>query len=254
MKKIFYDLETTGTDPRRHSIHQLSASIEIDGQVKEVLDLRIRPHEKSEIVPEALAASGVTLEQLQAHPLSYAEAFKLLEKTLARYVDAYDKTDKFHLVGFNNLGFDDNFLIKFFKVNGSSYFFSWFWSDRQDVQALASVYLQERRRFMPSFKLSRVAKELGIEVDDSRLHEAGYDVVLTRSIYRVVTGLDAEPNEEKYFYWCDSLTGVPFKSIVYQEGADQGMQIKYKDFRGLLAQQNRGDGDDLIIDPVNGIF
>ena len=45
---------------------------------------------------------------------------------------------------------------------------------------------------MPSFKQQRVAKELGVQVDDSRLHDALYDVNLTREIYRIVTGLEME--------------------------------------------------------------
>ena len=45
---------------------------------------------------------------------------------------------------------------------------------------------------MPSFKQHRVARELGIEVDEDRLHDASYNVELTRGIYRIVTGLDIE--------------------------------------------------------------
>jgi hypothetical protein len=45
---------------------------------------------------------------------------------------------------------------------------------------------------MPSFKLSIVAKELGLLIDEDRIHEAGYDVHLTREVYRIVTGLQIE--------------------------------------------------------------
>jgi len=57
---------------------------------------------------------------------------------------------------------------------------------------LASQYLIPRRAKMESFKLKRVALELGLEVDESRLHDAHYDIALTRSIYRIVTGLEYE--------------------------------------------------------------
>jgi DNA polymerase-3 subunit epsilon len=43
---------------------------------------------------------------------------------------------------------------------------------------------------MPSFKLSRVAKTLGIEVDEDRLHDADYDVYLTREIYKTVSRIE----------------------------------------------------------------
>ena len=57
---------------------------------------------------------------------------------------------------------------------------------------LASQYLLKRRASMPSFKLKRVAKELGIVVEEESLHDAYYDVKLTRQIYRIVTGLQVE--------------------------------------------------------------
>ena len=61
-----------------------------------------------------------------------------------------------------------------------------------DVRVLAGQYLQERRSSMPSFKLPRVAIEVGIEVDENKLHDAEYDIYLTREIYRIVTGLEVE--------------------------------------------------------------
>ena len=51
---------------------------------------------------------------------------------------------------------------------------------------------------MPSFKLKRVAKELGILVEEEKLHDAVYNVYLTREIYRIVTGLELEPNDELF--------------------------------------------------------
>lgn len=38
-----------------------------------------------------------------------------------------------------------------------------------------------------NFKLATVSKALGIEVDDSKLHDAEYDILLTRQIYNLVT-------------------------------------------------------------------
>lgn len=37
MKLLFFDLETTGTNPGKHGIHQISGQIVIDGIVKESL-------------------------------------------------------------------------------------------------------------------------------------------------------------------------------------------------------------------------
>jgi DNA polymerase-3 subunit epsilon len=40
---------------------------------------------------------------------------------------------------------------------------------------------------MENFKLSTVAKELVIITDETKLHDALYDIKLTRAIYTIVT-------------------------------------------------------------------
>src|SRR5690606_11562747 len=106
---------------------------------------------------------------------------------LGRYVDKFRKQDKLHLVGYNNRGFDDPFLRAWFVQNGDNYFGSWFWSDSIDVLVLASEYLRASRHTMENFKLMTVAKELGIEFDESKLHDALYDVKITRALYNRVS-------------------------------------------------------------------
>jgi len=117
---------------------------------------------------------------------------KVFTSILGKHISKFDKTDKAHLVGYNNNSFDDVFLGKWFEQNADDFMMSWFFSDSLDVMTLASQYLLDRRSAMPSFKLKRVAQELGIEVDPLELHNAKYDVELTRKIYRVVTGLEIE--------------------------------------------------------------
>jgi DNA polymerase-3 subunit epsilon len=51
---------------------------------------------------------------------------------------------------------------------------------------MASVFLKDRRKLMPNFKLSTVAKELGMEVKDESLHDAVYDIELTEKIYNLI--------------------------------------------------------------------
>ena len=54
MKLFFYDLETTGTNPGRNGIHQISGQIVIDGEVKEEFDFHVAPNPKAVIEKEAL--------------------------------------------------------------------------------------------------------------------------------------------------------------------------------------------------------
>lgn len=185
MKILFFDLETTGVLVNKHGIHQLSGEIVVDGEAKESFDLHVQPNPKAEITPEALDVAGVTKEQIMAYPpmeVVYGQFITLLGK----YVDKYNKTDKFFLAGYNNASFDNQFLRAWFLQNGDKYFGSWFWSNSIDVMVLATPYLAAKRAQMENFKQSTVATALGIQVDETKLHDALYDIQLCRSIYDIV--------------------------------------------------------------------
>lgn len=68
MKLLFFDLETTGTNPGRNGIHQISGQVVIDGIVKESFDFHVQPNPKAAIEDEALAVAGVTREQIAKYP------------------------------------------------------------------------------------------------------------------------------------------------------------------------------------------
>ena len=189
--KIFYDTETTGVNYKKHSMHQLAGLVEVDDEIVESFNFKMRPHPKAEITPEALRICGVTEEELQAYPPA-AVAHRDFKTLLARYVDKYNKASKAYLVGFNNRFFDDQVLRKHFELQEDAFFNAWFWGDTLDALVLASEYLIDRRTSMSSFKLHRVAITLGLEVDKSKTHDAFYDVNLTRQIYRIVTGREIE--------------------------------------------------------------
>ena len=72
--------------------------------------------------------------------------------------------------------------------NGDKYFGSWFWSNPIDVMVLATPFLVDQRNQMPNFKQGTVAKTLGIQVDDNKLHDAMYDIEICKSIYDKVCG------------------------------------------------------------------
>lgn len=191
MIKVFYDVETTGINWKKHSIIQLSGFIERDGIVVDMFDYVVRPHPKAKIEPEALKVNGKTEEEILCYP-PMDLVLRKFKKLLGKYINKYDKKDKAWLIGFNNRAFDDYFLRMFFELCGDTFIGSWFWVDTIDALCLASQHLMNRRSEMPSFKLKRVAMELGIVVDKERLHDSLYDVELTREIYRIVTGLEIE--------------------------------------------------------------
>jgi DNA polymerase-3 subunit epsilon len=182
MKQLFFDLETTGVDYIKNGIHQISGMIVIDDEIKEDFNFKVQPHKGDIVSNEALAVAGVTLEAIRQYPPVmevYAEFISLLQK----YVDKYDKQDKFFLCGYNNASFDTPFLRQWFEKCGDKYFGSWFWSHSIDVIVLAGERLKKERHLMPNFQLRTVAARCGIEVDETKLHDAMYDVSLTKLIY-----------------------------------------------------------------------
>ena len=185
MKLVFFDLETTGTNPGKNGIHQISGLIEIDGVEKERFDFKVQPNPNAVIEEEALKVAGVTREQVLAYPPMNG-VYKTFVDMLSKYVDKFNKKDKFFLVGYNNAAFDNQFLRGFFLQNNDKYFGSWFWSNSIDVMVLASNKLANKRHDMENFKLSTVAKFIGIDVQDDKLHDAMYDIDLTKSIYDIV--------------------------------------------------------------------
>lgn len=185
MKLFYYDLETTGVKSWKNGIHQISGCIEIDGKVEEYFDFKVQPHPLCTIEDDALAVANVTREQVMAYP-PMNEVFVQLITLLHKYVDRFNKKDKFFLVGYNNRHFDDNFFRAFFEQNKDQYFGSWFWADSHDVMVLASYYLRKERTKLLDFKLMTVAKHLGIKVDETKLHDATYDIDLTRQIYHII--------------------------------------------------------------------
>jgi DNA polymerase-3 subunit epsilon len=184
-KILFFDVETTGLDSKIHGIHQLSGLIEIDGEVKETFDFNINPAPHLVIDPDALKISGKSIEQIRQYP-SEAEVYRAFIFMLSKHIEKFNNLDKAFLAGWNNAHFDNDFLRAFFIRNNDKFFGSWFWSNSIDVMVLATQYLIEQRPDMINFKLMTVATYLLGHIDQTKLHDASYDIELTRNIYQIV--------------------------------------------------------------------
>jgi len=186
LKLFYFDLETTGVRHWKNGIHQISGAIEIDREVKERFNYKVKPFHAALIEDEALAVAGINRDNLDTYT-PMADVYLAITNMLAKYVDKFNKRDKFYLVGYNSASFDNPFFRAFFVQSGDNYFGSWFWSCPIDVMVLAGQYLIADRPSMPDFKQGTVAKHLGITVDDSKLHDAEYDIDICREIYKRVT-------------------------------------------------------------------
>ena len=188
MKTIYIDTETGGPDPNSCALLQLSAAIEIDWDLKEKLDYYIKPYpDDPPITQEAIDKHHITPEVIQQNPdnkfLSPDFAFANFKQALSRYVDPYNKTDKFFMVGFNVLTFDDIVLRRLFSRNNDQYYGSWFWYPPIDMMAICADVLLSRRQLMPNFQLDTVAQMMGVKTNPDLLHNAMYDVQVTREIF-----------------------------------------------------------------------
>lgn len=246
--KIFYDTETTGTNHKKHSIIQLSGIVEIDNQVVDTFDYLMAPHPKAEIDAEALQTNGRTEEEIRSFPLYTLVFQQFKEKVLRKYINQYNPKEKALLIGYNNRGFDDFFLRYLFELCGDNFIGSFFWNDTVDVLCLASQYFHPIRHCLPSFKLKRIATELGIELDKDKLHDGLYDAELTRRIYRRILGLESGGPEDMFYYYHPESDDL-FKSF---DEIDPGeaQQIDWFRYRNLLDSLGLKDGPDRIFDDL----
>lgn len=182
MKKLWLDTETTGRNARRHSLIQLAGIIEIDGQVKEEFDIRLRPFPGESIDDAAIEAHGIPREEFMAYP-EPGKGFLEFCRILERYIDPFNKQDKFTVYAYN-AAFDESFLRQLYFNCGSKFFGAYFWWPWVDIAAPIHEYLVEcgRRPTMLNGKLATMAQALNVPLPD-KLHDALADIRLARECW-----------------------------------------------------------------------
>lgn len=191
-RKIFhFDVETTGLDPKKNDIIQLAYVIEIDGNEKEEDSIFMQPFDYSYINPQALEVNNLTIEQLKTFR-DPKEVYGDLSQRLARYVDKYDRTDKFQPAGYN-VGFDCDFFKEWFLKNGDVYYgsrFNW-----KQIDPLRVLYFMDGMGFisLPDYKLETVCEHFGIQI---KAHEALSDIKATKQLISVIRNMIKTEREE----------------------------------------------------------
>ena len=186
-KLIFIDVETTGLNPKFAVIHQLAGIIEIDGEVKEKFNYKVKPYGENYSVSDvALEIGGITTKDLFLNK-DAKEIFPEFKKLLNKYVDPFNKKDKFIIVGYNCHHFDVPFLREFWNKMNDRYFGSYFYQISVDVMCVLS-YLYQDREEIPSFRLEEMAKTF-LPADDLakfKAHDAMSDILVTRDLYYLI--------------------------------------------------------------------
>jgi len=185
---FYWDVETGGLDSKRSPILQFAAIIEINGIEVEEINWFILPEKWEDCAPEALAINNMDkiYKENPSKFMTQLEFYKALIKLLGKYVNRFDSSDKFYMVGYNSHAFDAQFLRTLFLNNGNNFFGSYFWNPNIDVMLIAMAACIGQRDKLPNFKLGTVAKSLGIELDESRLHDGIYDVEVTREMFQIL--------------------------------------------------------------------
>lgn len=179
-KIIFIDTETGGVNAEKSALIQLSGIIEVDGAEKEKFNFYIKPFENSEVNEKALEVQGRTLEELGTEKyINESIIYKKFLEILDKYIDKYDKNDKFIVAGYN-VKFDIDILKALFERNNNKFLFSYFNSSMLDP--LYSVRLLQVAGVLPVLennKLETWCKYFNIEL---KAHDSLQDITATKKL------------------------------------------------------------------------
>jgi DNA polymerase-3 subunit epsilon len=185
-KYLFVDTETTGLDPKINDVHQIAGQIVIDGVTVEEFNYQFQPHSWDNVQEEALAVSGLTVDDLKKRTMTSKKTYTEFNTLLCRFVDKYNKKDKFVIGGYN-CNFDAGFINEWYIKHGNKYFFGLCHGGAYlDGLLLALMYEIKCGKvvFEPNRKLGTVAKHLGIELDNA--HDALADIRATRQVIKTL--------------------------------------------------------------------
>ena len=185
LKQIFIDTETTGVNRETCGLYQIAGIIEC-GKRKEVFNFKFDIFEGCSVDESAFKTNGMSLEKIAqfADPTeSYEKFIKLLDK----YVDKYDKKDKFTFIAYG-AEFDADVLRAWFQRNDDDYYGSWFFHPAVDVMNMAAYHYRFERNQFANFKLKTVAEYMKITkpifAEESDFHDALFDADITYQMFK----------------------------------------------------------------------
>ena len=183
-KVLLCDVETTGLDHNTCNVIQFSAIYLVNNKEKDRIDIKMRPDDDAAIYKAALQVTHLSYKELISRKIGQYEGYLKLLKFLDSKVNKFNSDDKMYFVAYN-AQFDENQVRAWFKRLDNNYFNSYFhWPSIDVAQILTWHTMNGRTRMnLENFKLMSVAKSLGIEIEESKLHDAMYDVEVMKQIY-----------------------------------------------------------------------
>ena len=184
MKMCYIDVECGSLDKQKGALLQMAGMIVINGLELETFDYFIKPFPDDEVLDEALELNHITREQIESDPkfLEPMVAYKKFTKLLLKYVNKFDKKDKYFFIGYNSHAFDSPFIRNWFAKCGDKFYGSYFFHPSIDVMLIGAYKLMKKRTEIPNFKLASLAEYLGITIKEEEMHNALTDIRVTRDI------------------------------------------------------------------------
>ena len=184
MSKILWvDTETTGLSAKDNGLTEVACIVEIDGVIKDKLLVKINPFTYSKNVAvedEALKLTNKSTDILKTYGDSLDE-FSSFIQLLDKYIDKFDKNDKFQVAGYN-VSFDIEFIRAWFKDNNNSYYGSYFTYKDIDVFAMVKHFkLLKLIGATDNDQLKTICEFFAIPL---QAHNALDDIVATKELYK----------------------------------------------------------------------
>jgi DNA polymerase-3 subunit epsilon len=226
VKLLFLDIETTGREPDKHGIHQISGLIDIKGVSQVLFDVHPAIYDDQLYDPEALAIGGKTEEQIKAQR-SPADVYGYMYNVFQRYVNRYHKKEygeiKYTVVGYN-LVFDMGFLDVWFKRNKDEMYFCWFNGPKVDLYPTTCFY--QSAGLLPKLKNVKqetVCNHFGITYD---AHKSNEDIIALRKLYYTYfwLGLNGWPSETKDLFLREPEIHNRFQKQVQEEVLEPALE------------------------------
>ncbi len=186
-KLFWFDVETSGLDKKRNDITQIGCIIEIDGRVEDEFVWDVKPFGGRESVEkEALEVTGKTLDEVMRSEMTLVKMVRDLKSVFGKYVNKYDRNDKFVALGYN-VKFDLDFLRESFLKAGDRYGIgSWLFSAPVDVMSFVGVAIGKYGWRFENYKLETVVRGCGLDI---KAHDALEDIQATKRLFEIIGGL-----------------------------------------------------------------
>lgn len=182
-KLLFLDVETSSLDSVNGAILQIACIIEVNGKTVGEFSSYVKPHKKATIDKEALKINGLRKKKIKKFKPS-TQVFDDFIIFLDKYVNKYDKKDKYLMVAYNG-NFDKNFIFAWANRVGFHFLGSYIDHRLIDPLILARTahYLGQLPNQPEDFKLSTMCGVYGINTPN---HDAVEDIVATKKLFEAI--------------------------------------------------------------------